>query len=220
MKKIVLLFITIAILFSCKSISAQERTVYLNGGSSSTYDGYGTVFRLDKDRKLTYTGTAADTLKYTNQDSIAFILQVGAVDENSFPTHFYANFYAKGLTGTDTTFKIESDYKINDRDSWTQLVPDVTSAVTPTTGVSKAVTSLGIIADYSRTQTVAAFDVPFTNPSAGTADTLEFPQQTYTITEYQNPALHYRILRFLVIISGDDSVGTGIEIEEVEIVFL
>ena len=74
MKKILLFLGLLAFLFACnEGVNAQERTVYLNGGSASSADGYGTIFRIDKgDSRLTYTGTAADTLKETNQDTIAF----------------------------------------------------------------------------------------------------------------------------------------------------
>lgn len=229
MKK--LLFITIAFLFTVIGY-AQERTVYLNGGSSP----YGKVWNFKKDGvRLVYTGTADDTLKATNQDTISFILAVQALDRANTPLHFHLNINSKGLTGTDTTFTIMSDYKISVKDDWAELVPDVTSSVNPTTGLNTQATSFGNIADYTITQTVAAYNlvVPAITALTDTAGlagypadsivyntfTIPVPQQTYTITQKQNPQLHARYMKFDLIISGDDSVGTGIEIEEVELIF-
>jgi hypothetical protein len=45
------------------------------------------------------------------------------------------------------------------------------------------------------------------------ADTLEFPEQSITIADTD---ITYRFYRVRYIIQGDDSVGTGIKIDEVE----
>ena len=146
MKKIISLLI---FAFLGLAIFAQERTVALNNG-----------YKWDLNRdgvRYVYTGTADDTLKYTNQDTIAFTLQIGARDPG--PLHFYMNLYSKGLTGTDTTIRIESDYKISTRDTYAELVPNCTTAVNTTTGISTAVTTYGVLSDYTTTQTVASYTI-------------------------------------------------------------
>jgi hypothetical protein len=49
--------------------------------------------------------------------------------------------------------------------------------------------------------------VPFSNPAAETADTLKVPAQTITFND-----VNYQYILVRHIISGDDSVGTGIKI--------
>ena len=223
---------------------AQERTVNLNTELAPR----GQAWNLKRDGvRLVYTGGTSDVLLPTTRDTIDFTLQVGSKGRLNQPLHFYVNINSKGVGGTDTTFVIASDYKISTRDTYAQLVADKTSAVNPVAGINTFITSYGVLADVTTTQTVAAYnapfdarvatvtayDVPFTNIAAGTADTLEFPTQTvtfaadtlevpaqtYTISSVQNAGLHYRFIRIRLILDGNDSVGTGVEIDEVEIIF-
>lgn len=206
---------------------AQERTVTLNNGRA---------WNLSRDGvRFVYTGTAADTLQDTNQDSILFVLQVGDKNRLNRPLHFTLNISSKGITGTDTTFVVHSDYRISTTNTtYTELVPDITSSVNLVAGINTTVTSYGIIADFTTTQTIASYDIvtlldtleiwPF-DGLASTIDSVLYTgtntvaEQTYTISSVQNQQLHYRYMTFLLIIEGDDSVGEGIEIEELEIIF-
>lgn len=203
---------------------AQERTVTLNNGRA---------WNLSRDGvRFVYTGTAADTLQDTNQDSILFVLQIGDKNRLNRPLHFTLNISSKGLEGTDTTFVVHSDYRISTTNTtYSELVPDITSAVNTVAGINTTVTSYGIISDYTSVQTIAAYNSVLTMdttalfPNTTTDSTFLYTgttvnaQQTFTTTNKQNPQLHARYMTFLLVIKGDDSVGEGIEIEELEIIF-
>ncbi len=220
---------------------AQERTVNLNGGRAWNLSTRGVRF--------VYTGTADDTLKATNQDSILFVLQVGDKNRLNRPLHFQLNISSKGLVGTDTTFVVHSDYRISTTNTtYSELVPNITSSVNTVAGINTTVTSYGIIADYTTTESVgtyniteAAYDgvlvmdttatwpnpeststidsVLYTGTTTNASHLLAVGAQTITTSSVQNPQLHARYMTFLLIIEGDDSVGEGIEIEELEIIF-
>jgi len=233
MKKLIVLLIVAFLGFAT---FAQDLTYDLNNSRAWNLDTRGV--------KLTWTGMASDTLT-DNQDSIAFTLQVGSKNRNNRPLHFKVTINSKGVTGTDTTFNVNSDYKISVLDTYAELVPDVLSSVNPVAGLITSVISYGVIADYTTTETtaqynsvIAAHDITvlvdtLTSDSTAThaifislgkdmtvaEQTIVNAAQTITTSSVQNPQLHYRYMKFLLVYTGDDSVGEGIELDTFEIIF-
>ena len=238
MKKLIL---TLFIALLGMAIYAQERTVNLNNLFSR-----GQAWNLSKNGvRISYTGGASDVLIPTTRDSIEFTLRVGDLNRHNHPLHFKVTINSKGVGGTDTTFNVNSDYKISVLDTYAEVVPDVLSSVNPVTGLITSVISYGVIADFTTTTTIAqynsviaAHDIAvlvdtLTSDSTAThaifisggkdmtvaEQTIVNAAQTITTSSVQNPQLHYRYLRFMLVLKGNDSVGTGVEIDTFEIIF-
>lgn len=186
MKKIAILMLVM--LVGLISI-AQERTI------SKTISRDGTYYK--------YKGGAADTLISTNQDTIDLVIEYTGED---FVKKVAVKSRFDVILGADTTVAVSVYGK--------EFEDDATYVEIIASSVSNAVTADNTVqiltSDY--TETTTAFDVPFTNPSAGTADTLEVPAQTVTPLDKS-----YRFYRIRYIIQGDDSVGTGIKLDEAEL---
>lgn len=245
MKKLLTLLFIGLISFT---VYSQERTVTKDVRPDRTY--------------YKYTGVAADTLISTNQDTIDLVFQI-ELKERITKIAVKSRFDV--VSGADTTVAISVDGKIFSDDSYTSVIASTLSGAVTANNTVKTVnttfTEAHVITAYdvakpsftstiaafdvskpSFTSTIAAFDVPFTNVAAGTADTLEFPQQTITIgadtlefpqqtitigadtLEFPQQSItvtpadySYRYIRVRYIIQGDDSVGTGIKIDEVEL---
>ena len=161
-----------------------------------------TVERLIKGTYKNYTGAAADTLTLTNQDTIDVVFEYngpGYVYKLSVKSRFDV------IAGADTTVAVSVFGKeFEDDETYVQII-----ASTLTSAIAANNTVQVLSSDY--TETTAAFDVPYTNPTAGTVDTLEYPIQTVTPLDKS-----YRFYRVRYIIQGDDSVGTGIKLDDVE----
>ena len=201
------------------SVFAQERTVSKDLPKGHTY--------------YKYNGTSADTLIYTNQDTIDLIFQVELSDR---VTKVAVKSRFDVIAGADTTVAITVSGKNFTDGSYTDIINSTLSSAVSANNTVKVVnttyTETNVTAAFNLTEAaynsaVAAHDIPFTNPTAGTADTLEVgtynivnaehviaaAQQTTTVT----PAdFSYRYYRVRYIIQGNDSVGTGIKIDEVE----
>lgn len=182
MKKIVLILVIVALAIG---VEAQDRTV--SKSISSTYKKY--------------TGGSADILT-ANQDTIDIVFEYtgsGYVNKLAVKSRFDV------VLGADTTVAVSIFGKeFEDDPTYVQIIAST---------LSDAVAADNTIQVLSNDwyNTVTAFDVPFTNVAAGTADTLEYPAQTITPLDKS-----YRFYRIRYIIQGDDSVGTGIKIDEVE----
>jgi len=217
MKKL-LIFLFLAVI--SLSVFSQERTV-----TKKMREGY-TYYK--------YSGVAADTLIYTNQDTIDIVFQVG-FDERISKIEVKSKFDT--IDGADTTVAISVYGKNFEDGTYAQMIASTLSSAVTTDDVVKvlsgAYTETHVTAAYNLTEAayngaVSAFDIPFTNPSAGTADTLEVPsfnvvnashlvavaEQTTTVTPVD---YSYRFIRVRYIIQGDDSVGDGIKLDEVEL---
>ena len=161
-----------------------------------------TVERLIKGTYKNYTGAAADTLISTNQDTIDVVFEYngpGYVNKLSVKSRFDV------ISGADTTVAVSVFGKeFEDDETYIQII-----ASTLTSAIAADNTVQVLSSDY--TETTAAFDVPYTNPTAGTVDTLEYPIQIVTPLDKS-----YRFYRVRYIIQGDDSVGTGIKLDDVE----
>lgn len=186
--------------FVAFGINAQE----IIRPSSSTYNTFSRNDQKGNYSYWDYTGTSTDLLISSTSDTIHIRYHV----KKHVP--YTAKVMSKfdPIAGADTTVIITLYGRNSTDESWTSIVTG-TSAVVSADDVTKTISSA-----TSPTLTIAAFDVPFTNPTAATADTLEFPIQTYTITA---TLIEYSYLLVEYIISGDDSVGTGIELKRSEL---
>ena len=177
------LFILLALFALIVNASAQERTI-----EKTLRAGY--AYTL-------YDGDDADTLTPTNQDTIDYVLtvrNVGLVKKIAIKTKF------NPIAGADTTVLVSLSGKEFSDDSYSDLISGT---------LTSAVTSDGVVQVLTALPSFQSFNVPFTNPSAGTADTLKYP--TVIQTDYSK-----RLYRIRYIIQGDAAVGTGIEIDEIE----
>lgn len=217
MKRLIILLVLGLFAFS---VTAQERTVTKDVPKGNTY--------------YKYVGTSSDVLLPTTRDTIDLVFQLELTEKIS---KIAVKSRFDVVAGADTTVAISVDGKLFSDDSYTNVIAsalstevsadNVVKTVSTTYTESHSVTAFNVVKD-ALTITNAAFDVPFTNPSAGTADTLEFPSQTLTVdadtlefptqTVTVTPADYsYRYIRVRYILQGNDSVGTGIKIDEVEL---
>lgn len=167
---------------------AQERTITKNMGSD-TYFHYG--------------GTADDTLIATNQDTIDLVIQYkggGWIRKVAVKSRFDT------IAGADTTVAISVYGKeFYDDATYVQIIASTLSSAVTTENIVKVVTS-----DY--TETTTAFDVDGYDEITTDVDTLAFPAQTVTPLDKS-----YRYYRIRYILQGDYTVGTGILLDDVEL---
>lgn len=198
MKKLIFLlsFVLLAV-----AAMAQERTVVLNSGS---------VVDLNTKKLVAYNGTAADYLIPTTRDTIDYVLLID--NQSGDPLNFYANITLTPISGADTTVSVGVYYKMFESQSYTQLIaPALTSAITTSTQVVK--TTLGVTNQITNT-TASAVDL-LRQTIIANNDTITVA--TRTQTSLNNVALYYRYLKFRLILTGNDSVGTGIKVSRIEI---
>ena len=158
---------------------------------------------LDKDATyFKYTGVAADTLGNTDQDTVDVVFQVRV---NGFIRKVEVKSRFDLVSGADTTVAISVGGKNFTDDSYTSIIGSTLTDDINADNTVKVVTA-------SHTLGIAAFDVPFTNPTAGTADTLAYPAMTITPADYS-----YRFIRVRYIIQGESAAGTGVKIDEIEL---
>lgn len=197
MKKLIILLLVAFLGFTT---FAQE----IERPSSSTYNIFSKNPLRVNYSYWDYTGISTDLLIETTSDTIDIRYHVKK--HAPYTVKLISKF--NPISGEDTTVIVAILGRNSTDESWSAIT-NTTSAVVITDGV---VTSLN--SATSPTLTNAAFDVPFTNPTAATADTLEYPVQTFT---YTSTFLEYRYILVRYIISGDDSVGTGIELVRSEL---
>lgn len=220
MKKVIFLFtgIIVAINAFC-----QERTVDIN---------FGKLLNVSEIKKIAYNGTASDRLIPTTRDTIDYYIQL--TNMPATPLHFYVNFTFDTIAGADTTISITVQKKMFNSESYTDLIAaSTTSAVTAELQVSK--TSLGVTSEYTVTETIASHNLvsaahtlltDTTGLAGYPADSISVPAyniveaaHTATSTKVVNASLYYGYLKFRLIISGNDSVGTGIKVKRLELTF-
>jgi hypothetical protein len=201
MKKFI--FIAIAMIAFTITSFAQDREVSKSLGNGISY--------------YKYTGVAADTLT-SNQDTIDLTFSValnGNISRIAVKTRFDLR------AGADTTVSIGVYGKdFTDDGLNTVVAPVVTSAIAANnTVVITESAKTSTIASY--TSTTAAFKI-----LSDTTGLLNYPQDTLNvpIITLTNAAqtvtdnnLTWRKYTIRYIIKGDDSVGTGIKLDEVEI---
>jgi hypothetical protein len=188
------------------SLFAQERTI-----EKTARNGFrdGTYYK--------YTGVAADTLISTNQDTIDFVIEYqgpGYVKKIALHTQLDT------IDGADTTVSISVYGKeFEDDGTYVEIIAASTSSAVAST-LHSVLTS-----DWTETfgtynSTVAAHTLltDTTGLSGYPADSVAVPSHiianaAQTVTPLDKS---YRFYRVRYIISGDDSVGDGILISEIE----
>lgn len=197
MKKLIILLLVAFLGFATY---AQE----IERPSSSTYNTFSRNPERGSYSYWDYEGISTDLLISTTSDTIH--LRYHVKKYKPYTAKVMSKF--DPIAGADTIVYINLYGRNSTDESWTSILTD-SSAVVDADGVTKTITSA-----TSPTITIAAFDVPFTNPTLATADTLEYPIQTYT---YTSTLLEYSYLLVEYIIAGDDSVGTGVELKRSEL---
>jgi hypothetical protein len=224
------LLIVFGLLF-CSVLLAQERTVDLYNGR---------VLDLETTRMVGYNGTTSDRLIPTTRDTIDYWIAVK--NQSADPLHFYAAFQFDTIAGADTTIAITVQYKKFTTEDYSDLIA---SALTAAIGAEAIVakTSLGVTTEFTATGaqanssigshviTTTAYDISGYDEITTDVDTLAIPEITntaaaatvtngnVTTTRLVNTALYYGYLRFRLILPGDDTVGTGIKVERIDLQF-
>jgi hypothetical protein len=138
-----------------------------------------------------YTGVTADTIS-TNQDTLRIPFFVA----KDYPMSYTINSTLAPRAGADTTVVINVYGKVFEDDAWTKIQTATTSAIT-----ASAITK-----------------TTFVEPVLATAqDTVSGAYNIAgTITNPFTSATAYRYYMIEYIISGDDSVGTGVKLTKLE----
>lgn len=182
MKKLILFLSLIAFAVACNpsGAKAQERTVNIDVPEGHTY--------------YNYTGSAADTLTATNQDTIDVIFRF-RVDEYVLKVAVKTRYDI--IVGADTTVALTvAGKEFSDHTTYTDVIASSTSS---------AVTA-------NNTIQVIVSD-PYTVEAAYT-----FGADSVTAAHNHTPFdKSYRYYRLRYIIKGNDAVGTGILIDDIEI---
>ena len=185
MKKLIFIFGLLALvaMIACtpKEVTAQERTVTVNDKLPN-----GVYYAK-------YTGTAADTLKATNQDTIDVVFYYQSpqyVHKIAVKTRFNI------IVGADTTVSTSVFGK--------EFSDDATYVSVIAAATSSAVTA-------NNTVQILTVDPYFTEAA------YTFGADSVTAAHVITPFDYtYRYYRVRYILQGNDAVGTGIKIDEIE----
>lgn len=203
MKALKYILASFLFVLTCATVQAQERTVNLNGGAA---------LDLNVSKWYAYNGTTADRLLPTTRDTIDYVIQVK--NQGSGPLHFYAAITLSPVSGADTTVAITVQQKKFSGESYSDIIASaLTSAVTAEQINVK--TTLGVTTEY--TSTVASATDYFNDEITTNTDTTLVSART--ITNVANTLLYPRYIKFRLILKGNDSVGTGINVKRIEIQF-
>jgi hypothetical protein len=201
------LFILLALIPFFMGVVAQERTVTKIGSTNA----------LTETKTLyTYTGVAADTLKPTTQDTIDFVLEYRGtkmIKKITVKSRFDV------ILGADTTVTVSVFGKeFLDDPTYVEIIAATASGVVAANNTVQVLSSDYTLSYGAYNSTVAAHNIPFANPTAATADTLKVPSHiianaAQTVTPFDKT---YRFYRVRYILTGNDSVGTGVKLDEIE----
>lgn len=159
----------------------------------TVYLNGGKVVNLSEKQMVTFNGYTSDRLIPTTRDTIDYIVMVEG--QGAEPLHFTANIKLDTIAGADTTVNVAVDYKVFENSTYAELIAaSLTSDISVPTVVTK--TSIGTI----------------------TGITADFASDS-TTTYMNNPKLYYRYIRFRLILSGNDSVGTGVAVKRIDLLF-
>jgi hypothetical protein len=185
------LFLFFAILVSFSAAFAQERTVNVTIPVNNTY--------------YKYTAVAADVLVPTTTDTIDVVFAYqgsGYVKKMTIKSRFDMR------TTADTTVAVSVFGKeFNDDGTYVQVIPSTVSSAVTSNNVVQVLAS-----DY--TETVGTYNAILQQVTTTNTDTIVFAAQTITPLDKS-----YRYYRVRYILSGNDSVGTGVKLDEIEIKF-
>lgn len=183
---------------------AQERTVTKQMSKNTTY--------------YEYTGTSADTLVSTNQDTIDFVLEY----RNSSHVKKIAIKSKYDLIGlADTTVAVSVfGREFEDDATWVQIIASAVGSDVNADNTVQVLTS-----DYTETygsylSTVAAHKLASdtTGYKYYPADTISVPSYAITNAAQTITPLDksYRQYRIRYIIQGESALGSGVKIDEIE----
>jgi len=185
-------FILFSILFMVAMIGiSQERTV------SFVFD------RIPTDQhysEWSYAGTTSDYLLPTTRDSISYQYEVKRVKPYDFD---FTLTYDK-IAGVDTTVTVLVQGRNSTNAAWTTISTNVSNVVSGQ--IVQSITN-------SKTATIAAAVDYIQQTLIATKDTVTVAARTITYTD----KTRYRYLRALCILTGNDSVGTGVKVVKVEL---
>lgn len=174
------------------SIFAQERTVSKD-------------FRRTGDTYYKYTGTAADTLIATNQDTIDYVFKVM---QHYFVKKIDVKIRYDVVAGADTTVSAQLDGKeFSDQTTYTSIISAANSSAVAANNTVHIISS-----DYTESIGAHTLLTDTTGLSGYPADSIAVPAQTVTPADKS-----FRYYRLRLIIAGDDATGTGIKVDEIEI---
>lgn len=217
------LFTFILIVFVALAINAQERTVnmlYFDRGLTDVHYSY-----------YSYTGTSSDVLIPTTRDTID--IPFDTKKPVGFNYNVICSFSARA--GVDTIVYIKVLGKNSLNEDYTEIQFD-SSAVVTVAGIVKTLNSVktATIASYTSTDASHAnVGTAFTikQDTAGfkyyPADSLKVPTITFTEAQHvitnatqtitYNGKKEYRYILVRLILPYNDSVGTGVNVDEVEL---
>lgn len=204
MKKLLFIMIVFFVAFSA---IGQE----IERPSSTKYNTFSRNPEKGNYSYWNYDVSSSDLLVYGTSDTIDVRYQVKK--HKPFTAKLISKF--NPIAGADTIVYIQLLGRNSENESWSTILSD-SSAVVITDGVVK---SINTPTSPTFAATIAAFDVPFTNPTEATKDTLEYPLQTISLAETAT-LLEYRYLCTRYILGGDDSVGTGVELISSELIIV
>lgn len=172
---------------------AQERTVSLITLDKSAGGRYYSYYN--------YSGTSSDQLIYTTRDTIDIPFNI----RKSKRCDISVGVTFSPILGADTTATIAILGRNSLNDSWNSITSGLSAAVT-TDDVYKEVTT------FSTYDEKATIDTTLLSTAlASTKDSVSF-----YVTNVSFSAVGYRYINVRLIITGDDSVGTGIQVDNVE----
>lgn len=209
----------ILLLFALVTVTtaiAQERTVSITMPTSNTY--------------YKYTGTASDVLIPTTCDTIDVVIQYqgsGYVKKIAVKNRYDMRSTA------DTTVEVSVFGKeFSDDGTYVSIIASTASSVVTSNNVVQVLTSDYTEVTASHTEvttqsspTIAAYNAVLSQAVIANVDTIAVPQQTITLVAQTNtvaaqtntpPDKSYRYYRVRFILSGNDSVGTGVKLDELE----
>lgn len=203
------LFIILFLGLISLTVFSQERTVTKLLGKGDTY--------------YKYTGVTLDALVPTTRDTIDIIFQV-RVDERIEKIEVKSRFDM--LTTADTTVKVSVFGRNFTDDTYTSMIASTTSDAVTTDNVIQVLTG-----GYTESHVTAAYNLTEAayNMTSDTATFKYYPADTIAVASHIIAAAEatttvtpvdysFRFIRVRYIISGNDITGTGIQIDEVELI--
>ena len=167
---------------------SQDKTVSLTIANEGTY--------------IVHSNPGADTLSGT-QDTIDFVFKYKA---EGFVKKMAVKIRYDLISGVDTTVHASLFGKeFFDDPTWVSIIASTTSSVVSVNNTMQILTS-----DYTET-TASAVDF-LQQTLVATKDTLTVAARINTPIDQS-----YRFYRLRLIVAGDDSVGKGIKVDEVEL---
>ena len=151
-----------------------------------------------------YTGVAADTMTVL-QDTLLYNITLN----KAFPMNYYIKIGLDSIDGVDTTVVVNINGRMFDDEGWT-LIETVTTAEI-SAEINTVIESI-TDADYTLV-TAAAVDI-LGQITTTNADTITVAERTTTPTVSIKPS--WRQIQVEMIINGDDSVGEGIALKDIE----